>query len=107
MCQKSLGGLRFDLRSLLQGRMWSFIPLMVYISLIIGRIGLGCEDESFGGTTFDIIFCMSRFNRVPTGDTLCQDAISSCLLFVLCYSLKLLLIIINIQHRNEFFSDQS
>ena len=61
MCPKSFGGVRFDLRSLLQGRMWSLIPLMVYISLIIGCRGFGCEDESFGGVTFDIIFCMSRF----------------------------------------------
>ena len=33
--------------------------------------------ESFAGFRFDIIFCMSRFNHVPSGDTLCQDAISS------------------------------
>ena len=33
--------------------------------------------ESFGGVTFDIILCMSRFNHVPSGVTLCQDAISS------------------------------
>ena len=56
---------------------WSLIPLMVYISLIIGRRGFGCEDESFGGVTFDIIFCMSLFNHVPSGDTLRRDAISS------------------------------
>ena len=49
MCPKSFGGLRFDLRSLLQGRMWSLIPLMAYIPLIIGRRDFGCEDESFGG----------------------------------------------------------
>ena len=28
---------RFDLGALLEGRMWSLIPVMVYISLIIGR----------------------------------------------------------------------
>ena len=50
---------------------------MVYISLIIGHRGFGCEDKSFGGITFDIIFCMSRFNHVPPGDTLRRDAISS------------------------------
>ena len=77
MCPKSFGGLRFDLRALLQGRMWSLIPLMVYISLIIGRRGFGCEDESFGGVTCDIIFCMSRFNHVPSGDALHRDVISS------------------------------
>ena len=68
------GGLGFDLRSLLQGRMWSLMPLMVYVSLIIG---FGCEDESFGEVTFDIIFCMSHFNHIPSGDTLHRDAISS------------------------------
>ena len=70
MYPKSFGGLRFNLRSLLRGQMWSLLPLMVYISLIIGQRGFGCEDESFGGVTFDIIFCMSRFNHVPSGDTL-------------------------------------
>ena len=40
MCPESFGGVRFDLRSLLQGRMWSLIPIMLYISLIIGRRGL-------------------------------------------------------------------
>ena len=29
------------------------------------------------GLTFDIIFCMSRFNHVPSGDTLRRDVISS------------------------------
>ena len=33
--------------------------------------------ESFGGVTFDIILCMSRFNHVPSGDTLRRDASSS------------------------------
>ena len=77
MCPKSFGGFRFDLRSLLQGRMWSLIPLMVYISLIIGRRGFGCEEVSFGGVTFDIIFCMSCYNHVLSWDTLRLDAISS------------------------------
>ena len=47
--------------------------------------GFQCEDnlleimcpESFGEVRFDIIFCMSRFSHVPSGDTLCQDTISS------------------------------
>ena len=30
----------FELGALLEGRMWSFIPIMVYISLIIGCRGL-------------------------------------------------------------------
>ena len=38
--------------------------------------------ESFGGVTFDIIFCTSRFNHVPSGDTLRQDAISSLRLYL-------------------------
>ena len=62
MCPKSFGGVRFDLRFLLQGRMWSLIPPMVYISLIFGRRGIGCEDnlqeimcsESFGGVRFHL-----------------------------------------------------
>ena len=62
MCPESFGGVRFDLRSLLQGQIWSLIPLMIYISLIIGRRGFGCEDNlqeimclnSFGGVRFDL-----------------------------------------------------
>ena len=62
MCPESFAGVRFDLRSLLQGPMWSLIPLMVYISLIIGRTGFGRKDdlweiicpESYGGVTFDL-----------------------------------------------------
>ena len=45
--------------------------------IVIGCRGFGCEDKSFGGVTFDIIFCMSCFNHVPSGDTLCRDAICS------------------------------
>ena len=75
MFPESFAGFRFDLGPLLQGQMWSLIPLMVYISLIIGRRGFRCEDnfmcpKSFGGVRFDIILCMSRFNHVPSGDTL-------------------------------------
>ena len=35
MCPESFGGVRFDLGSLLQGRMWYLIPMMDYISLIL------------------------------------------------------------------------
>ena len=45
MCPKSFGGVRFDLRSLLQDQMWSLIPMMDYISPIIGHRGFGCEDN--------------------------------------------------------------
>ena len=38
--------------------------------------------ESFGGVTFDLIYCMSLFNHVPSGDTLCRDTISSFLLAI-------------------------
>ena len=37
---KSSGVVRFDPGALLEGRIWSFIPIMVYISLIIGHRGL-------------------------------------------------------------------
>ena len=41
--------------------------------------------ESFGGVTFDIIFCMSCFNHVPSGDTLRRDAIASSIFaFIVC-----------------------
>ena len=82
MCPKSFDGLGFDLSFLLQGRMLSLIPLMVDISLIIGRRGFACEDESFGGVIFDIIFCMSRFNHILSRDTLRRDTLSSFLLQV-------------------------
>ena len=45
MCPKSFGGVRFDLESLLQGPMWSLIPMMDYISPIIGRRGFGCVEN--------------------------------------------------------------
>ena len=40
MCPEYFGDVRFDLGALLEGQMWSLIPLMVYISLIIGHTGL-------------------------------------------------------------------
>ena len=40
MCPESFGDVRFDHGTLSEGRMWSLIPIMVYISLIIGRRGL-------------------------------------------------------------------
>ena len=45
MCPESFAGFRFDLGPLLQGQMWFFIPIMAYISLVIGRRGFGCEDN--------------------------------------------------------------
>ena len=62
MFPESIDEVRFDLGSLLQGRMWYLIPMMDYISPIIGRRGFGCEDnfwkiscpESYGGVTFDL-----------------------------------------------------
>ena len=38
-------GFRFNPGPLLQGQMWFFIPIMVYISLVIGRTGFGCEEN--------------------------------------------------------------
>ena len=40
MCPESFAGVRFDLRSLLQGQMWSLLPIMAYISLTITCGGL-------------------------------------------------------------------
>ena len=62
MWPESFGGVRFDLRSLLQGRMWALILLMAYISLIIGRTGFAGKDDlweiicpkSYGAVTFDL-----------------------------------------------------
>ena len=62
MCPESFGGVRFDLGSLFQGRMWYLIPLMGYISPIFGRTGFGCEDnlqeimcpKYFAGVRFDL-----------------------------------------------------
>ena len=42
MCPKSFGVVIFDLGSLLQRRMWYLIPMIDYISPIIGRRGFGC-----------------------------------------------------------------
>ena len=62
MCPESFPGFRFDLGPLLQGQMWFFIPIIAYISLIIGRSGFGSEDyqkeimcpKSFGGVRLDL-----------------------------------------------------
>ena len=66
MCPESFGVVRFDLGSLLQGQMWYLIPMMDYISPIIGHTGFGCEEnfsfflwkiicnESYGGVTFNL-----------------------------------------------------
>ena len=67
MCPKSFGDVRFDLGALLEGRMWFLIPIMVYISLIIGRRGLdvkmtyrkSCAPQKFwvgSDLTFDPSF---------------------------------------------------
>ena len=40
MCPESFGDVSFDLGALLEGRMWSLIPIMVYISLVIGHRAL-------------------------------------------------------------------
>ena len=45
MCAESFAGFGFDLGPLLQGHMWFFIPIMAYISLVIGRRSFGCEDN--------------------------------------------------------------
>ena len=43
MCTEYFAGFKFDLGPLIQGQMWFFIPIMVYISFVIGRRGFGCE----------------------------------------------------------------
>ena len=45
ICPKFYGGVTFDLRPLLEGRMWSLIPIMAYISLTITSGGFGFEDN--------------------------------------------------------------
>ena len=40
MCIESFGDVRFDLGALLEVQMWSLIPIMVYISLIMDHRGL-------------------------------------------------------------------
>ena len=67
---ESSGVVRFDLGALLEGRMWSLIPVIVYISLIIGRRGLkvkmtygkSCGPNFWVGSdlTFDPSFKVER-----------------------------------------------
>ena len=45
ICPESYGGVTFEFGPLLQGQMWSLIPIMAYISLTITRGGFGCEDN--------------------------------------------------------------
>ena len=45
ICPESYGEVTFDLGPLLQGRMWSLIPIMAYISLTITLGIFGCEDK--------------------------------------------------------------
>ena len=46
MAWESSDVVRFDLGALLEGQIWSFIPIMVYISLIIGHRGLDVKTTS-------------------------------------------------------------
>ena len=45
MFPESFDEVKFDLVSLLQGRMWYWIPMMDYISHIIGHRSFGSEDN--------------------------------------------------------------
>ena len=45
ICPESYGGVTFDLGPLLQGQMWSLIPIMAYIVLTITSGGFGFEDN--------------------------------------------------------------
>ena len=46
MCPESFGDVRFHLGAFFEGRKWSLIPIMVYISLIIGRRGLDVKTTA-------------------------------------------------------------
>ena len=45
MCPESFAGFRFDLGPLLQGQMSFFMPIVAYVSLVIGRRSFGFEDK--------------------------------------------------------------
>ena len=70
MCPESFADVRFDLGALLECEMWSLIPIMVYISLIIGHRGLdvkttygkSCAPNFWVGSdlTFDPSFKVER-----------------------------------------------
>ena len=45
MCRESFAGFRFELGPLFQGQMLFFIPIMAYISVVIGQRCFGCEDN--------------------------------------------------------------
>ena len=70
MCPESFGDVRFHLGALLEGRTWSLIRVMVYISLIIGHRGLNvkttygksCARNFWVGSdlTFDPSFKVER-----------------------------------------------
>ena len=46
MCPVSFADFRFDLGPLLQCQMWFFIPIMAYISLVIGHRGFNVKTTS-------------------------------------------------------------
>ena len=70
MCPESFGDVRFDIGALLEGRMWSLIPIMVYISLIIccrgldvkTTYGISCAPNFWVGSdlTFNPSFKVER-----------------------------------------------
>ena len=61
---ESSGVVRFDLGALLEGRMWSLIPIMVYISLIIGRRGLDVKT-TYAKSCAPIFWGWFRFDLRP------------------------------------------
>ena len=74
MCPKSFDYVRFDPGALLEGQLWSLIPIMVYISHIIGRRGLdvkttygkSCSPNSWVGSdlTLDPSFKVEEYQGV-------------------------------------------
>ena len=62
---ESSGVVRFDLGALLEGRMWSLIPIMVYISLIIGRTGLDVK-KTYGKSCASSFWVSSDLTLDPS-----------------------------------------
>ena len=70
MCPESFGDVRFDIGALLEGHMWSLIPIMVYISLIIGRTGLdvkitdrkSCGSDLTFNPSFKVYMVLDTYN---------------------------------------------
>ena len=65
MCPESFGDVRFDLGTLFEGRMWSLVHIVVYMSLIIGRRGLDVKT-TYGKTCAPIFLIGSDLTFDPS-----------------------------------------